>query len=62
MTIKANIIDSKLVKVINTKELQRISEEIQEKIKKLQRTKSKFNNISPRNKNFYNTFYKENKN
>ena len=33
MTIIPKIVDSELVKVINTKELQRISEEIQEKIK-----------------------------
>ena len=32
MKIKPEIVDSELVKVINTKELQRISEEIQEKI------------------------------
>ena len=33
MTIKPKLVDSELVKVINTKELERISEEIQEKIK-----------------------------
>ena len=33
MTIKPEFVDSELVKVINTKELERISEEIQEKIK-----------------------------
>ena len=33
MTIKPELVDSELVKVINTKELERISEEIQEKIK-----------------------------
>ena len=33
VTIKPKIVDSELVKIINTKELQRISEEIQEKIK-----------------------------
>ena len=34
MTIKPEIVDSELIKIINTKELQRISEEIKEKIKK----------------------------
>ena len=33
MTIKPELVDSELVKVINTKELERISEEILEKIK-----------------------------
>ena len=33
MAIKPELVDSELVKVINTKELERISEEIQEKIK-----------------------------
>ena len=45
MTIKPEIVDSELVKIINTKELQRISEEIKRKNKKIQRTKFKFNNI-----------------
>ena len=45
MTIKPEIVDSELVKIINTKELQRISEEIKRKKKKIQRTKFKFNNI-----------------
>ena len=45
MRIKPKIVDSELVNIINTKKLQRISEEIQEKIKKIQRTKFKFNNI-----------------
>ena len=33
MIIKPKLVDSELLKVINTKELERISEEIQEKIK-----------------------------
>ena len=35
ITIKPEIVDSELVKIINTKELQKISEEIQEKIKNI---------------------------
>ena len=33
MTIKPELVDSELVKIINTKKLQRISQEIQEKVK-----------------------------
>ena len=35
ITIKPEIVDSELVKIINTKELQKNSEEIQEKIKNI---------------------------
>lgn len=60
MTIKPELVDSELVKVIHTKELQRINNS--RKNKKLQRTKSKLNYISTQNKNTCNTFYKENRN
>ena len=61
MTIKPELVDSELVKIINTKKLQRISQEIQEKVKNYKEPNLNLTISHPETKTCH-TFYKENRN
>ena len=61
MKIKPEIVDSELVKVINTKELQKISQEIQEKIKKYKKPNLELTISNPETKTLIIPFQKKKK-